>query len=163
MKTLVYSLFLLIGLISCYPDRNRILVLEKRINSLQKNIAETYKPGFGEFMSGIQVHHAKLWFAGINQNWELADFEIHEIKELRDDITRYETDRKESPLIVSLDPALDSVNYAIQHKDLVIFKNSFIYLTNTCNNCHLGVNYKFNSVKIPDTPPFSNQVFKKEK
>ena len=35
-------------------------------------------PGFEEFMSNIQAHHAKLWFAGQNHNWKLADFEIHE-------------------------------------------------------------------------------------
>jgi len=49
----------------------------------------SYKPGFGEFMGGIQVHHEKLWFAGTNQNWKLAGFEIHEIKESMDDIRKY--------------------------------------------------------------------------
>ena len=32
-------------------------------------------------MGGIQTHHAKLWFAGINDNWKLAQYEIDEFKE----------------------------------------------------------------------------------
>ena len=32
-------------------------------------------------MTYIQIHHSKLWFAGKNQNWELAKFELDEISE----------------------------------------------------------------------------------
>ena len=63
-------------------------------------------------MSSIQTHHAKLWFAGMNANWRLADFEIHEIMESVDD--------KKSMQLRGLNqrswyasPALDTVNNAI--------------------------------------------------
>ena len=56
-------------------------ILQGRIDSLQHKLDDVYKPGLGEFMSGIQVHHAKLWFAGSAGNWKLADFEIGEITE----------------------------------------------------------------------------------
>jgi hypothetical protein len=72
--------------ISCKQPGNSTAALQSRIDSLEKKIAATYKPGFGEFMSSIQIHHAKLWFAGKNQNWELADFEMHEIGETIDAI-----------------------------------------------------------------------------
>jgi hypothetical protein len=45
-------------------------------------------------MSSIQVHHAKLWFAGQNQNWELADFEMHEIAGIDDAIKEYQSERE---------------------------------------------------------------------
>jgi hypothetical protein len=160
MKKLYLAIFITICLTACTQPQNNTRNLQDQIDSLKEKLAETYKPGFGEFMSAIQVHHAKLWFAGINRNWKLADFEIHEIREIKDDVQKYETDRSESKLVVMLDPALDSVSYAIDQKNPAIFKNSFIFLTNTCNNCHHEVNYPFNEVKIPDTPPFSNQVFK---
>ena len=130
-----------------------------RIDSLEKKLADAYKPGFGEFMSGIQVHHAKLWFAGESKNWPLADFEIHEIMESVEALKKYQAERTESRSLTMLDPALDSANAAIQKKDPVAFKNSFILLTNTCNNCHKSVNFSFNEVKIPSSPPFSNQSF----
>jgi hypothetical protein len=134
--------------------------LQSQIDSLQTQINNAYKPGLGEFMSGIQVHHEKLWFAGTAQNWRLADFEIHEIMEAVDDIKTYASDRPEVKNLVMLQPAIDSINNSIQQKDVVSFKRNFVTLTNTCNNCHQSVNYDFNKIKIPDTPPFSNQVFK---
>ncbi len=127
---------------------------------MESRLAETYTPGFGEFMSSIQVHHAKLWFAGQNENWKLADFEIHEIKETIDAIRKYETERPESQKTGMLQPALDSVNNAIQQKNISLFKSSYTLLTNTCNNCHRETDFEFNVVKIPEIPPFSNQDFK---
>lgn len=159
--TILSFLFILFLNYGCNNSENT--KLEARVDSLEKKLNDTYKPGFGEFMSNIQIHHAKLWFAGTNENWELADFEIHEIMETVDAIKKYEPEREESKSVPMIIPALDSVNTAIQNKNLVQFKNNFVLLTNTCNNCHKAVNFSFNEVKTPDNPPFSNQVFEKKK
>ena len=42
---------------------------------------EPYAPGLGEFMTATQLRHAKLWFAGKMNNWDLAAYEIDQIKE----------------------------------------------------------------------------------
>ncbi len=145
---------------SCNNTSDKNQVLQTRIDSLEKKITNTYKPGFGEFMSGIQSHHAKLWFAGQNKNWKLADFEIHEIMESIAAIQQYETERKESQLIGMINPAIDSVTNAINQKNTALFNSSYSLLTNTCNNCHHAANFEFNVVKIPDIQSFSNQDFK---
>jgi hypothetical protein len=134
--------------------------MQAKIDSLKKELAATYKPGFGEFMSGIQVHHAKLWFAGQNQNWPLADFEVHEIQESLDAIRKYCSDRPEMKEIGMIDSSITNVNNAIQQKDLSRFKNSFIVLTNTCNKCHYATEHKFNVVTVPTALPVVNQDFK---
>jgi len=157
-----FTLFIAVCLliISCKQPGNSNAALQSRIDSLEKKLTTTYKPGFGEFMSSIQVHHAKLWFAGKNKNWELADFEIHEIGETLDAIKEYQNEREESKKVDMLKPALDAVNDAIQKKDSSLFNSSYLLLTTTCNNCHKAVNFGFNVVKIPETSPFSNQAFK---
>lgn len=95
--------FLLIsGLLSCNQKAGDLQTLQNRIDSLELNIGEAYKPGFGDFMGTIQLHHNKLWFAGQNQNWELADFEIHEIIEAIDDIKMYQKTRKETKMCFNL-------------------------------------------------------------
>ena len=160
MKIIFYFLVIIIVSSSCNQQAQRTGALQSRIDSLEKKLATTYKPGFGEFMSSIQVHHAKLWFAGKNKNWELADFEIHEIGETLDAIKEYQNEREESKKVDMLKPALDAVNDAIQKKDSTLFNSSYLLLTSTCNNCHKAVNFGFNVVKIPDTAPFSNQAFK---
>lgn len=157
------SIFLLLSfglLLACNQRTDNTEVLRDHIDSLENKLADTYKPGFGEFMSNIQIHHAKLWFAGKNQNWELADFEVHEITETMESIQKYQTERKESQMVGMIYPALDSVKIAIKQKNPELFKNSYILLTNTCNKCHRATDFEFNVVKIPQTPPFSNQDFK---
>jgi len=155
-----FLILLITGICGCSQPTKNLQNLQNRIDSLEQKQNNAYKPGFGEFMSGIQAHHSKLWFAGQNQNWKLADFEIHEIMEAIEDIQKYETDRKESQLIGMINPAIDSINLAIKKENPTLFKSSFTYLTNTCNNCHLAASFEFNMVKIPDSMPFSNQDFK---
>lgn len=162
MRQLILGI-LIPGLFACNQQTDNTKVMQNRIDSLENKLAEVYKPGFGEFMSGIQAHHSKLWFAGQNENWKLADFEIHEIMEAIEDIQKFETERKESQLIGMINPALDSVNFAIQQKNPALFKSSYSLLTNTCNNCHRAAGFEFNVVKIPDSQPFSNQDFKSSK
>ena len=154
---------LILTLFSCNPQNDTVGVLENRIDSLESELAATYKPGFGEFMSGIQAHHSKLWFAGQNENWELADFEVHEIMEAIEDIQKFHAERKETQMIGMIFPPLDSITTAIQQKDPALLKSGYTLLTNTCNTCHRATEHGFIVVKIPDTSPFSNQDFKVNK
>jgi hypothetical protein len=162
MTKLLYSI-LIIGLAACNQEKDNVQVLQNRMDRLENKLADTYKPGFGEFMSGIQAHHSKLWFAGQNENWKLADFEVHEIMEAIENIQKFQTERKESQIIDMINPALDSINNAINQKNPALFKISFSLLTNTCNECHKATNFEFNVVKIPEVQPFSNQDFKVNK
>lgn len=154
-KIMIFILGLMI-FTSCSDNSKQIRELENKLEEVK-----SYKSGFGEFMSNVQIHHAKLWFAGKNQNWKLAEFEINEIKETFDDLKIYQSEREETKLIPMISVALDSVSSSIEQKDLKLFKNSFVLLTNTCNDCHLAAHFEFNKIKIPETPPFSNQVFEK--
>jgi hypothetical protein len=151
---------LLVGLIACNQATTNNQMLQNRIDNLEKKLTDMYKPGLGEFMSGIQVHHAKLWFAGQNQNWLLADFEINEIKENLLAIENYCTDRPEIQSIKMIYPPIDSLDRAIQSENLNQFKSSYQTLTNACNNCHQLTSHAFNVITIPESPPFSNQDFK---
>lgn len=159
MKIIFLFFVISILLFSCKDNSQKIHELQIRIDSLEFKIENTYQPGFGEMMSNVQIHHAKLWFAGIDKNWSLADFEIHEIEETLDDIKKYQTDRVESKSIDLIAPALENMKSAINKKDLSLFKVNFQILTNTCNECHRAVNFGFNKVKIPDAPPFTNQKY----
>jgi len=144
---------------ACSDNSDKISELQNRIDSLQLKVDDSYKPGFGEFMSNVQIHHAKLWFAGTNQNWQLAEFEIQEIKESLEDIQKFQSEREETKTLPIIFTPLDSVQSAIDKKDLKSFKQSYNLLTSTCNTCHKAVNNEFNKIKIPDSPPFSNQSF----
>lgn len=161
MKKLFFVLSLVL-FISCSDNSEKITRLQNQIDSIKLGINNTYQSGLGEFMINIQIHHAKLWFAGINKNWELADFEIQETEELLEDIQKYQSHREEIKTLPIIFAPLDSVKSSIKSKNLVKFKQSYTLLTETCNACHEAANNGFNKIKIPDSPPFSNQIFKPE-
>jgi len=152
---------LLIILASCGQGNNS--QLQAKVDSLQQKLNNAYKPGLGEFMLGIQEHHAKLWFAGMNKNWDLADFEVHEIGETLDDIKQYCTDRPEVKSIGMIDPAIAHINNAIKNKDEAAFKKDYIELTSDCNSCHKNNKHRFNVIVIPTALPVTNQDFKPAK
>src|SRR5689334_14958195 len=112
MKYLKITLILFpIGFCNCNQSADN-KALQQRVDSLESQLATTYKPGFGEFMSDIKLHNAKLWFAGKNKNWELADFEINEIKEALSGISEYCKDRPETKELSMINLPVDSLNKA---------------------------------------------------
>ncbi|WP_160136262.1 hypothetical protein [Chryseobacterium sp. c4a] len=147
-------------LFACNPSNNNSQALQSQLDSLNLKLDNSYRPGFGEFMSNIQVHHNKLWFAGINQNWKLADFEIGEIQENIEGIKDYCRNRPETKSLPMINPALDNLRKAIEQQSSKAFKEEYINLTNTCNTCHQVTKHEFNVIIIPSTPPYSNQDFK---
>jgi hypothetical protein len=146
--------------VACSDHKDNTQILQSQRDSLQYKLDNSYRPGFGEFMTNIQMHHAKLWFAGQNKNWRLADFEVHEIEEALEDIRKFNNDRTEAKSISMINPAMDSVSSAIQQKNIKSFTSSFNLLTNTCNNCHKATEHEFNVVTIPSSLPVVNQNFK---
>ena len=150
-------------LLSCSQQPKKPQLSEANTDSLSAQIAqlrEQYRPGLGEIMGGIQTHHAKLWFAAINGNWKLADYEIAEIKERIEEAQEIETNRPEIKTISMIYPAIDSVANSIKQQNLLSFKNNFQLLTATCNNCHTANHFEFNVIKIPTAPPVTNPDFK---
>jgi len=160
MKKLII-IFLSFILFSCNQQKKYSTdKLQNQIDSLENQLKHVYKPGFGEIMGNIQNLHSKLWFAGINKNWKLAEFEIHEMTEATHDIQIYQKSRKESEMMNMIEPALDSIGNAIKIQNQQKFKNNYVLLTNICNDCHHATHYEFIDIKVPEKPAFSNQNFK---
>lgn len=155
----LFSLVILLSACNSGTQPGEVQRLQSRIDSLERKLDQTYKPGFGEFMSSIQVHHAKLWFAGINGNWKLADFEMKEIREALDNIPIYNIDRPEIKELGMILPPMDSVDQSIKKQDIPTFKDSYTRLTATCNKCHQVTEHGFNVVTEPVNPPVYNQLF----
>jgi hypothetical protein len=125
--------------------------------------AEQYVPGLGEFMSATQVRHAKLWFAGDAKNWELAAFELDEIKEGLEDAAKLHPTHDGiavAQLIkANLDAPLSALAKAIGEKDRSGFRRAFDALTAGCNACHTAAAHAFIRIERPARPPVSNQDF----
>src|SRR5690625_6455832 len=111
--TIILITFFMISCSSKYEKK--IQELQNELQNQQELLKNTYKPGFGDLMGGLQNHHNKLWFAGTNENWELADFALHEIEEIVEDIKMLHANREETQSIFIIEPDRKSTRLNSSH------------------------------------------------
>jgi hypothetical protein len=126
--------------------------------------AKPYEPGLIEFMAHVQSHHIKIWLAGNARNWELADYQVDELKELLEDIAKRVPVYKEVPVGKMIEaitmPPIEEVEAAIKARDGKAFASAFDKLTAACNSCHEAANRGFIVIQRPTTASaFPNQSF----
>jgi len=123
----------------------------------------TFTPGLGEFMTFTQVRHAKLWLAGNAGNWELADYEIDELKEGLEDVAKYVPTYKDMPVGKMIESTImkpiAEVEQAIKARDRSKFSSAFDKLSQACNSCHQATNRSFIVIQRPANSAFPNQSF----
>jgi len=119
---------------------------------------EPYVPRLGDIMSTIQSRHIKLWFAGKAANWQLADFELRQLKAALAEAASLYSGIPVSDVTMMTVP-LGSVEDAIVAKDGKRFAKAAGELTDGCNACHRSMGRAFLVMRIPAEQPFADQVF----
>lgn len=129
--------------------------------------AKAYVPGLEQFMAAIQNQHAKLWYAGQARNWELAEYQLGEIKEVMSDAQELVPTFKNLPLADMLDAVITgeiaALEKAIAAKDFEAFAAGYGKLTQACNACHQATGNGFIVIQYPLRPGFPNQDFSPRK
>lgn len=120
--------------------------------------AEGYVPGLGDIMTTIQMRHIKLWFAGRLKNWDLATYELEQIRQGLEDAATLYTGIPAEYVGATVDP-IKEIDAAIKAKDGAEFVKAYGGLTVVCNGCHQGINRGFIVIQVPNTSPFSDQFF----
>ncbi len=136
-------------------------------NAESQSAAEAYKPGLGDMMGAIQMRHAKLWFAGKSRNWDLAAYEISEIKEGFDSAAKFQPDFKGRPVAQMVEEyarqPIKSLEKAVEAKSSAAFVKAFDQLTGACNSCHEAAGFQFISIRKPSASPYTNQDYEPQK
>lgn len=141
----------------------RISALEARVKTL-----EALSPGLGEFMLGFQMHFAKAYFAAEDGNWDLAKFELGELKEAADGA---EASRPEDAAAIQgfVSGSLAPVQAAVKAKDKAAFETAYRNAVAACNACHASTIDRpkawphgrgFIKITVPTAPPVTNQDFR---
>jgi hypothetical protein len=132
-------------------------------NTATGESAQPYTPGLVEFMMTVQSHHVKLWLAGNARNWDLADYQVDELKELLENIAKRVPDYKGTPVGQMIEaatmPPIGDIEGAIKARDSAKFAAAFDRLTAACNACHEAAKRSFIVIQRPATSPFPNQSF----
>ncbi|MFT4117057.1 hypothetical protein [Bradyrhizobium sp.] len=120
---------------------------------------DQYVPRLGDIMSTAQTRHQKLWLAGKAQNWELAAYELNQLKaSLVEAAVLYSGIPVSN--VTTLEPSLQSIADAVAAKDGRKFGKALGELTDGCNACHRSMKRSFVVMRVPsDQQPFANQQF----
>jgi len=135
--------------------------------ALLRQIVDSLKaqtPGLGEYMSTIQLHTAKLWYASQAANWKLAKYEHDELEETVEAAEALHAKKNNVDISAVLQavrqtqlPLLES---AISKKNVRAFENAYSQTLAACNGCHRPAGYEFIHIITPTREPVSNQQWK---
>lgn len=115
-------------------------------------------PGLGLIMMEIGERYWVLNYAGVDGNWDLAAYEVKEIKEAMEvaEVTR----PKRAPGLKSFEKVyLDKISESIESKNSAEFKANFDKGIKGCNDCHAkekdkkGNNFDFIKWQLPAEKP----------
>ena len=125
--------------------------------------AALYAPGLGEIMSVQQMRHTKLWFAGSAGNWDLAGYELDELKEGFDDVLTYAPTHDGVALTALVKAVtggpIPELAKAIAAHDSDKFVAGFDALSGGCNSCHQSAKHGFIVIQRPTRQPYTDQDF----
>ena len=120
--------------------------------------SEQYVPRLGDIMNAAQLRHMKLWFAGKALNWELAAYELGQLKASLVEAASLYSGIPVTSVSTMAEP-VQSISDAITARDGRRFSNAIGELTNGCNACHQSMERGYIVMRIPDASPFGNQSF----
>lgn len=116
-----------------------------------------------ETMGYYQRFSQKLWFAGINENWELAEFYAHELHEVTEELVESNVmheGRNLSDMAKSIiEKNIQKVDGTIDNKDQVVFRQSYELMIGSCNVCHIKTEHPFIKILVPNDSTIFNQEF----
>jgi hypothetical protein len=117
-----------------------------------------YVPRLGDIMNAVQTRHIKLWFAGKAQNWDLAAYELRQLKAgLLEAALLYEGIPVSN--VTTMSKPVQSISDAIDARDFKRFAKAAGELTDGCNSCHQTMQRGFVAIQTPTATPFGDQSF----
>ena len=124
--------------------------------------------GFDDLMTMlIQPRHIKLYYAGVQKNWELAAAQSRDLRSalvrIEQKIPKYMNNGVAESISMIFMPKLNAVDAAISAGDLKQFGNAYLALTDACNACHVYMEHPYVVVQIPrsrDTSAYPGQAFR---
>jgi hypothetical protein len=137
-----------------------LLGLMKRAEAELVDLKQTAS-GLGEYMTTIQLHVGKLWFAAKASNWELAQYELDELKETMEAAKGLNAEKNGVKISGVLDSVIQTevaaLDESLKSKNHSQFQRSYDETLSACNGCHESAGYKFIHIVRPTAPPVSNQ------
>jgi hypothetical protein len=124
-----------------------------------------FNPGVGELMNLIvQPRHTKLWFAGHEANWTLAEYEIKELRSALANVAKSRPIFRERSVAENVEMfmggAFRGIDEAIRARDATKFAEAYATVNAGCNACHTALNQSQVVIKTPEQASYPDQEFR---
>jgi hypothetical protein len=145
------------------PTGSGIAGLQASLKSVQTDLASAKElaPGLGEYMTTIQLHAAKLWFAAKASNWRLAEYELHELEETMEAVKKLNVEKNGVKISNVMDGVLQTqiaqLEESVKQKNPAAFQKFYDETLSACNGCHTESRHPFIQIIRPIAPPVTNQ------
>lgn len=104
--------------------------------------------GFDMAMVETGYRYQELYWAGQDENWKYADYQIEKIrKAIENGLERRPKRAKSAEHFLTV--ALPEMEKALKKRDTVVFNKNFQMLTNSCISCHAMEKVPHFTVKKP--------------
>jgi len=127
---------------------------QEKIDAIERNIG-----GFGTAMMEVGYRYQELYWAGKDQNWEYAEYQLDDLREAIENGLERRPNRAQSAEHF-LNVTLPDMEEAIQKKDSSTFFVEFERLQTGCNNCHQMEEVPFIRVGVPGARLSSIELMK---
>jgi hypothetical protein len=124
-----------------------------------------FTPAMDDLMTMlVQPRHMKLYYAGQTKNWQMAAFQINELRgalaRIGRTIPNYRNISVDTAVASIFADKLKAVDAAVKAADLAQFNTTYAEMTTACNDCHKGMEHAFLVIKVPDSGSFPDQEFR---
>jgi hypothetical protein len=124
-----------------------------------------FKPAMDDLMTMlVQPRHIRLYYAGQAGNWQLAAFQVRELRaalaRIGRTIPNYRNISVDTAVASIFADRLAAVDAAIKAGDAAQFTAAYRDMTNACNDCHKGMEHPFLVMKVPEAGSFPDQEFR---
>lgn len=126
--------------------------LQKKVDSLEMafdKLKEQVAPGLGELMNTNHIYIQKLAKDIATENWEYADFHLHEMDEIFERMEQLHNHHDElvqpaeEQFKAFIFPTFNKLESAVDAKNKTLAEVEYVNLKAGCNNCHKANNMAF--------------------
>ncbi|WP_435261809.1 hypothetical protein [Tenacibaculum sp. nBUS_03] len=144
-------ILILLTLFSCNKKEAYQPVQGKWIKGTEQEklkMIETQFRGFDKAMIEVGYRYQELYWAGEDENWEYANYQLQKInKAIKLGLQR--RPKRAASAENFLDYVIPEVRKSIQEKDKKLFQNNFQMMRNNCTICHSVERVPSFTVRIP--------------
>lgn len=146
-----FILILTLGFFACNQPTKKENVQGDWIKGTEteqiKTIEKQFR-GFDNTMVETGYRYQELYWAGQDENWEYADYQLDKIKlVIENGLERRPKRAKSAEHFLTY--VLPEMKKSLEKKDIEVFNKNFQTMTINCNSCHAMEKVPFFSVQIP--------------